>query len=564
MAGAYSPIMVARFVTACLLLFTLIVGGAPSPVSAKERLVIGITQYPTTLNPIVDAMMAKSYTLAMTRRPIMAYDQDWELVCLLCVEVPTFENGLAKRQKIEESRTGVALTITLHPDAVWGDGMPVSSRDVVFTWEVGKDPQTGVGSLETYTRILDIEVIDDKTFTMHVDRVTFEYNSLAGFDILPAHIERQHFEGGAAGYRERTAFDTDSFNPGLYHGPYVITDKASGSHITLARNPAWWGDTPYFDEIVIRAVENTSALEANLLSGAVDMIAGELGMSIEQGLAFEKRFGKRFDVMFKSGLVYEHIDLNLDNPILADKRVRQALVHAIDRETISSQLFAGRQPVAHSNVNPLDVMFDPNLAPLAYDVKRAEALLNQAGWDRMRDGVRINAAGDRLALEFMTTAGNRTRELVQQVLQSQWARVGVEVTIINEPARVFFGKTLNERLFSGLAMFAWISSPESVPRTTLHSSHIPDPSNGFGGQNYTGYSNPEMDQLIDEIEVELDPAKRRVLWSRLQELYIEDVPVIPLYFRANTFITHPGLEGLEPTGHQYPSSLWVENWRLRQ
>lgn len=538
----------------------LLTGVTPS--MAKERLVIGITQYPTTLNPIVDAMMAKSYTLAMTRRPVMVYDQNWELVCLLCTEVPTFENGLAKEQKIEDARTGVALTITIHPDAVWGDGVPVSSDDVVFTWEVGKDPKTGVGGLETYTRILDIDVIDDKTFTMHIDRISYQYNSLAGFDLLPAHIEREHFEGGAEGYRDRTAFDTDTYNPGLYHGPYLITEKVSGSHITLERNPAWWREPPHFDAIVVRAVENTSALEANLLSGSIDMIAGELGMSIDQALAFQKRFGDRYAVTYRSGLVYEHIDLNLDNPILTDRRVRQALVHAIDREAISAQLFAGRQPVANSNVNPLDVMFDASLAPLAYDVKRAEALLSEAGWNQMRNGVRTNAAGESLTLEFMTTAGNRTRELVQQVLQSQWARVGIEVKIINEPARVFFGKTLNERLFTGLAMFAWISAPETVPRTTLHSSHIPDPANGFGGQNYTGYSNPEVDQLIDDIEVELDPEKRRTMWSRMQEIYIEDVPVIPLYFRANSFITPPGFEGLRPTGHQYPSSLWVEDWRI--
>lgn len=553
---------------ASLAIFLALIGPLSIPAAAQaqvnDRLVIGITQYPQTLHPLINAMMAKSYTHAMTRRPLMAYDSDWELVCLLCVEVPTFDNGLAVLEKTPTGRTGVAVTFTLQPDAVWGDGEPLSSDDVVFTWEVGKHPKTGVGSTEMYNRILSIDVIDEKTFTVHVDRVTFDYNSFAGFDILPEHIERPIFEAGAEAYKNRTAFDTDSLNPGLYHGPYVITEKVSGSHITLGRNPEWWGETPFFREIVIRAVENTSALEANLLSGSIDMIAGELGMSIDQALAFEKRFGNRFRIAYKSGLIYEHIDLNLDNPFLEDKRVRQALVHAIDRQAISQQLFAGLQPVANSNVNPLDTMFDPTLEPLAYDVKRAEALLTEAGWDRLRDGVRANAQGEKLSLEFMTTAGNRTRELVQQVLQSQWARVGIEVRIINEPARVFFGKTLTERLFTGLAMYAWISAPESVPRTTLHSTHIPDPDNGFGGQNYPGFRNAEVDQLIDAIEVELDTEKRRRLWSRLQEIYIEEVPVIPLYFRANSFIMPPWLEGVEPTGHQYPSSLRVEYWRARQ
>ena len=87
------------------------------------------------------------------------------------------------------------------------------------------------------------------------------------------------------------------------------------------------------------------------------MVAGELGLSLDEGIAFEKRHGRTFQIIFKPGLVYEHIDFNLDNPILADRRVRQALLYALDRETIVSQVFAGWQPVADTNVSPLDRMY---------------------------------------------------------------------------------------------------------------------------------------------------------------------------------------------------------------
>ena len=161
----------------------------------------------------------------------------------------------------------------------------------------------------------------------------------------------------------------------------------------------------------------------------------------------------------------------------------------------------------------------------------------------------------------MTTAGNRSRELVEQVLQSQWKAVGIDVRIRNEPARVFFGQTVTERKFSSLAMYAWISAPESVPRTTLHSAHIPSKDNNFAGQNYTGFRNAEMDEVLETIEVELDRSKRKKLWRRLQEIYATELPVIPLYFRAEPYILPKWLKGLEPTGHQDPSTLWVENWR---
>jgi peptide/nickel transport system substrate-binding protein len=196
-----------------------------------------------------------------------------------------------------------------------------------------------------------------------------------------------------------------------------------------------------------------------------------------------------------------------------------------------------------------------------FDPVRAATLLDEAGWSGMQEGVRVNAAGQRLSLELMTTAGDRTREMVQQVLQSQWRRLGIDARIRNQPARVFFGETVSRRLFSAMAMFAWISAPESVPRTTLHSSQIPTPANNFSGQNYSGFRNAEVDGLIDAIEIELDRDQRRALWSRLQAIYAEELPALPLYFRANAFVLPTWLKGVEPTGHQYPTTLWIENWR---
>ncbi|HLT01177.1 MAG TPA: peptide ABC transporter substrate-binding protein [Geminicoccaceae bacterium] len=531
--------------------------------AAKDELVIGITQFPSTLHPNIDAMAAKTYVLAMAQRPFTTYDPEWQLICMLCTELPTLENGLAKIEQRPDGSEGIALTYTIQPGATWGDGTPVTTEDVMFTYAVGSHPQSGVTNAELYRRITAIDVVDDKTFVMHVDRVTFQYNAINDFRIVPAHLEREVFEQNPAGYRNRTRFDTDPTNPGLYFGPYRITEVASGAHVVLEPNPTWWGEPPHFQRIVIRVIENTAALEANLLSGSIDMIAGELGLTIDQALAFEKRHGDRFQIVYEPGLTYEHIDLNLDNPILADVRVRKALLMGLDREALNEQLFGGRQPVAHTSVNPLDWVHYDDVPRYEEDLEAAAALLDEAGWDQIRGGVRHNAAGEPLRLELMTTAGNRTRELVQQVLQSQWQRIGVDVRIRNEPARVFFGETMTKRRFRAMAMYAWISSPENVPRSTLHSEEIPTEANGWSGQNYPGYRNPEMDRLIDAIEVELDRDKREKMWHRLQEIYAEDLPALPLYFRANPHVWPLWLEGVTPTGHQYSSALWVEHWRSR-
>ena len=224
------------------------------------------------------------------------------------------------------------------------------------------------------------------------------------------------------------------------------------------------GPPVLFRRITVRTIENTAALEANLLSGTIDMIAGELGLSLDEALAFEKRHGGAFQIIYKPGLVFEHIDLNLDLPLLSDRRVRQALLLGLDREAISRSLFGGRQPVADSFMNPLDRGFSSKTPRYRHDPQRAAALLDEAGWKLRSGGLRGNESGQALSVELKTTAGNRTRELVQQVLQSQWRKIGVDMTLKNEPARVLFGETMRNRRFE-LAMYAWISGPENVPRS---------------------------------------------------------------------------------------------------
>ena len=531
--------------------------------AARDELVIGITQFPATFSPVIESMLAKSYVLAMTRRPLVVYDQRWERVCMLCTELPTIENGLARLETLPDGGEGMALSFTIQPGATWGDGTPVTTRDVVFGWEVGRHPQSGVPNRDAYERITAIDVHDDKRFTVHLDKVYYDYPDRGAFDVLPAHLERDAFADPRE-YRYRTLYDADTTNPGLYYGPYRITEVVSGSHVVLEPNPTWWGDAPHFRRIVVRVIENTAALEANLLSGSIDYVAGELGLSLDQALSFERRQGDRFDVLYKPGLIYEHVDLNLDNPILKDKRVRQALLHALDRASLVELLFAGKQPVAHSNVNPLDWVYAADVPTYAHDPEKAAALLDEAGWSVMRDGVRHKADGTRLSLRLMTTAGNKTRELVEQVLQSQWKKVGIEVTIKNEPARVFFGQTVGRREFPALAMYAWLSSPESVPRSTLHSAQIPTEENNWSGQNNPGFANAEFDELIDKTEVELDRAVRGEYWRRMQHIYAEELPVLPLYFRAQPYILPKWLAGVEPTGHQVTTTLWVERWRTRE
>ena len=530
----------------------------------RDQLTIGLTQYPSTFHPNIDSMLAKSYILGFARRPFTVFDQSWQLVCMLCTKLPTIENGLAVPETAPNGKKGIAVTYTIRPDAVWGDGTPITTKDVLFTWRMGRHGKTGITPIEFYRSAYKVDARDDKTFTLHFDKLTFDYNAINSFNLIPAHVDEVNFDADPANYKNKTAFDTQTTNEALYFGPYLVTETKRGSYVVLERNPKWWGKPGAFKRIVVKVIPNTAALEANLLSGSIDMISGELGFTVDQALRFEKRHGRKFRILYKPGLIYEHIDLNQDNPLLKNRDIRHALIYAIDREAISKQLFGGRQPVADSSVNPLDWVYADDVSKYKYNPKKALELIVKAGYTKLVQGIRHHKdTGEALRFEFMTTAGSKVRELVQQVLQSQWKAVGIDARIRNEPARVYLGQTVTQRKFTALAMYAWLSAPESVPRTTLHSAHIPTEANGWAGQNYTGFKNAEMDELIERIEVELDKPKRKELWKRLQEIYVTELPVIPLYFRAEPYIMPKWLTGVEPTGHQYTTSLWVENWGVK-
>jgi peptide/nickel transport system substrate-binding protein len=536
------------------------------PALAKDELVLGMNSAPGTMNPMINAMLAKSLILNMTERPLTAYNAAWKLVCMACTVLPTVENGRARIVDLPPDDKGVVkkgmeIDVELKP-YVWADGTPLTARDFQFTIDVGKHPKSGVSSTEDYRRIVKFDTKDDRHFTLTMDRVTFDYNNLDLMP-LPARIEKPIFDADPAEYRNKTAYDTDPTNPGLAFGPYRIVELVRGSRIVLEQNPHWTGDKPQFKRLVIKIFENSSALEANLLSGNVDYILGEVGLSLDQAVAFEKRHKDKYNVVYRPSLIYAHIDVKLDNPLLADRRVRQAVLMAIDRKTISDKLFDGKQPVADGEVNPLDPMYSPAARHYAFDLAAAKKLLDEAGFTETKNGVRQNAKGERLSIELAFGSGNRTLEQVAQVIQSQLKQAGIELRLKAAPPRIYFD-ALTKRDFDALAMYSWVSRPQNVPRTTLHSKEIPTAANGWSGQNYPGYANPEMDKAIDAAERELDEGKRRSYFADIQRLYADDLPALPMYFRVDSFVIPKQLKGIEPTGHLNSSTLWIEQWRWEE
>jgi peptide/nickel transport system substrate-binding protein len=533
---------------------------AAGSAQAKDDLVIGVAQFPSSLHPDIDAEVIKGYVVGFALRPITTQDKDWKTACLLCTELPDAENGLVKLEDQPDGSKGMAVTIKLKPDLKWSDGQPVNTKDLAFTWKVGRDPNSGFSNTNPWSRARSIDVIDDHTAVLHVDKVSVYYDRWD--EILPEHIEGAVYAkvAGPGDYIKQTSYNRAPTTRGLYNGPYMITAYQSGAQIVLEPNPYWAGPKPGFKHIVIKLIDNTAALQANLLSGDVDMVNGEgVGLTIDQVIAMQKQHPDQFSYIFKPSLTYEHIDLQKNNPILADLRVRRALLMAIDRETMVQKLFEGKQPVAATWVNPLEPNYSKDAPTYRYEPAKAKALLAEAGWTSGSDGICRNAAGEALSIELSTTAGNRLRELQEQVLQSQWKTACVQITIKNEPARTLFGETLKHRVYPGMVMYAWSSAVGESPKRTLGTSDIPTKENNYTGTNQAAFSDPQMDVDIAKAETELDPARQKVIWAEMQRIYAEQLPVLPLFYRAEAHVVPKWLQGYITTGHG-GSSLWAENW----
>ncbi len=540
-----------------------VLGSAPNLLHAapKDSLTFGVAQFPASLNPYISSQTVQFFVLGFTQRPMTAFLPDGKVHCLLCAEVPTLENGLARYEDQPDGTRGLAVTFKLMPGLKWSDGVPVTAKDVLFTWNMGKDPAAGFSNNYPWSRATSIDVVDDATVVMHLPRTLVTYQM---WDyLLPEHIEGPIKAQSATqlDYINHTAYNAAPTTPGLWNGPYVVSSYQSGNQVVLTPNPYWPGEKPAIKQVVVRLIENTASLQANLLSGDVDASPSGIAITTDQAVALQRDHPDQFQFFYRPGLSYERIDLQNGVKALTDLRVRQALVLGIDRKTLVGRLFSGHATIAATWINQLEPNYTTDgVDTYGYDPDRARALLKQAGWTPGADGICRNAAGDRLSFEFSTTSGNRVRELSQQVMQSQWKAIGVEVTIKNEPSRSFFGETMRKRSYQGLAEYANFTRVGLPPTVFYASSAIPTAANNYTGQNWSGWSDAAMDKLLAAAEVEIDPAKQRVLWADMQRRYAADVPELPLYFREDPDIVPIWLKHYQATGREDYQSYLAEQW----
>ncbi len=557
-----------------LLVFTLLVvqGEAKDSATSKEKILkIGLPQDFDSLNQLITSMLASTYVYNMASRKLVTLDEKMVWQPQMAEQIPSLKNKMAEIITVNGIKK-VKATWKLKNNAVWGDGQPVTCEDMAFSKLVGSDKNIAVANRDAYDQVEKVECFTDDNKKAVVTYVTdrWDFFRMYQFYILPQHLENpiyQQFKGQKEGYEKNTLYVKDPTNPGIYNGPFLISEFKPSSHLILTKNPKFYGEAPKIDKIQIKIIANSSSIEPAILSGDIDMVAN-VGYSFDLAQIFEKKvLADKLDykVHFAQSFTYEHIDFNLDNAILKNRVVREAILMSLDRDLLVNSMFDNKQKVADHFIVPRDPwskVIAKKIHAKHFARKEAEKMLDKEGWIKNEtDGYRYKD-GQKMTIVFATTAGNKLRETVAAFIQDQMKKVGIEIVMKNVPPRVFFGEVMKDRKFEGMAMYAWTFLPENPPGLFYNSKNIPNSSNGFAGRNYPGWKNDLVDKSSTELETENNPIKRSELISKIVAGYVTDHPTLPLYYRADVSIVPANLKGYAPTGHQQTETNFVEMWSL--
>ena len=499
---------------------------------------------PDTLNPLLLTGITSSYVLHGANNSqiyefLLGYDtRDWTISKPLLAESPP---------QVSEDHSMYVFTIR---DGVkWHDGKPLTTDDVLFSFKAAMCPLVDSAAIRSYLTDLDnVEQLEGRKIRFTVSKPNWQTvstlaNTLA---ILPKHVfdPKGLLDGftfkeiiGAKGKTDPKIKEfAEAFNrhPNnripVGSGPYKFERWDAGREIVLARNDEYWGPKAYLDKIVIRIIPDyTTALTA-LKAGEIDLNPRLLPIQHAQqtgDAAFDQHFVKT--VYATPG--YNYIGWNTQRVFFKDRRVRQALTMLVNRQQILDTVRFGLGKIGVSSFVPNSPDFNPNIRPLPYDPKKAQELLDEAGWkDSNHDGIR-DKDGTAFRFEFLLPSGSTSSAGLAAIVKEDFRKAGIDMTMRTLEPAVFF-ENLREHKFDA-AVAGWSADLIQDPYQLWHSSSAAN-----GGSNFVSFANAEADRIMEQARLEFDSGKRKQLYWRLQEILHEEQPYTFLWYPEEVAAYH--------------------------
>ncbi|MGI6051650.1 MAG: ABC transporter substrate-binding protein [Bilifractor sp.] len=498
---------------------------------------IAFTDTVGTLNPLnMNWNFINLYATSMEFLPLVQFNDAYDVDYLIAESITTDDNQ--------------TFTIKIRDDANWSDGEPITADDVVWTMMKFTCPDVAnpnfdftpfVGINEDGTSpegaedVEGIKAIDDKTVQLkvndHMSLKTLYNNVLTWFCILPKHV------------LEDTPDDqllTSSWfeKPDVISGPYFVDDYDFSHYVSYTANENYFLGAPSIKKVNFRIVEGSEIL-AGLQSGEIDMVHPSSSIPTEDRSTVEELEG--FTATYTDPITNEMTFFNTKK--VTDARVRQAIVYAIDRQTIVDQLLDGHGSVTDGFICEESPYYSDSKTKIEYDPDKAKELLEEAGWDGSQTLQYYVSSSDSIAV--------KAAQLVQQYL----AAVGVNI----EVNTVDFDTLTGE--IAGSDDEDFFSVQYTITPNDYWADEYSLINDSTGSGNWAGgYYNEEIDQLLAQTQETTDDDELKTIYNEIEEKVIEDTPVFPMYFLGNMGVVSDRIQGA--TASFYGAFNNIQDWTL--
>jgi len=511
----------------------------PPPAAPRGQVVVGLSQEPTVFNPLMASIEVDQGVWWNLFNPLWGVDPEGNLTPQLARAVPSVENGGI-------SEDGLAWKIALRDDVTWHDGTPFTAEDVKYTLELINTPGFRTRTRQGHELVHDITVTSPHEITWRMEKAYAPYLSLLAWTfIVPKHILAKANDPNTAPFN----------NAPVGTGPFRWGERVPGDHLTLVANEKYFGEGPYLERVVFKYIPDLTALYTQFRTGQIDH-TGIQGILANYYAEAKKIRGVRISV--NASPQVEAIAPNFAHPVLGDKAVRQALYASINKQAIIDVIYYGLPKPTESFLPMESWAYNTDLPKQSYDPAKANKILDEAGWKRGGRGIR-EKNGVPLEFAVSTTAGNPLREQVQQVLMQDWQGIGAAMKINNMPAAVIWGEFYIQSKFQSVLVSSTYMTGND-PDCSIRFASWATPAKGGSGANYYQYANPEMDKLLATGATSFNREARKAAYHKIQEIFREDLVLLPIYQPAPVEGIKEGLIGYRPNVN-VSSNCWnIGSW----
>ena len=441
-----------------------------------------------------------------------------------------------------------SLTFRLRKNVRWHDGHPFTAADVLFTHAALVHPKTPTARRDDFVAVESIEAPDPHTVHVRYAKPYARALMSWGTAILPAHLLRPWVEQGKL--RE----SPQNWTQPIGTGPYTFEAIKSGEKVALKANRDYFDGRPYLSRVVYRVIPSQATVFLELKARGLDSAGLIRGLTALQYTrqteypAFRKAYAKyRYPAS-----QYTYLGLNLKDPRFADRRVRHAFAHAINKQELIDGVLLGLGREATGPYKPGSWVHSPNVATFPYDLAKARALLAEAGWKQKNEEGLLVKDGKPFTFELLTNQGNEERKKVAEILQASLRELGVGVEIRVLEWASFIKEYVKKRRFEALVL-GWAIGEDPDQYAIWHSSKT-----GPDDLNHVSFQNPEADELLERGRMACRREDRVKYYHRLQEILAAEQAYVFLFFRDALPVVARRIHGVQigPNGLTYDFPRW--------